>query len=437
MSRRISIAAAVSVAAVAAAVAVTLTYTYAMDAFNAKVADVNERQALYTKLSEIDRKTREDYVGAIDEKAVTDGICAGYLAGLGDPHAKYLTAKQYQAYRNSADSKSTGVGIRTIRDADGNMEVVEVVPGSPAEKAGIKKGDTILQVDGKDVVRVTYAEAVQQLDGAAGSRVAFRLLRAENAENGKAESAASSGVAVRAMDVTVTRGEYTLRTVVSSLVNGNVAYLKLSRFGENTAEDFNSAVSSLMRKGVCGLVVDLRGNSGGSVKAAAAVLDTLLPAGTTVQSRGRDGKTTAEYASGANEVELPVSVIIDGQTSGAAELFAADIRDFKKGLTVGNTTAGDGAKETAVPLSDGSAMVLPTAEYLTAGGGRIEGAGVTPDIQKSLSAGQQALLEKNDLAPSLDAQVQTAVTALARQGAKVKEPPGASPSGSVPESAKD
>lgn len=430
MSRKISIGAAISIAAISAAVTVTLTYSLAMQNFNAKVADVNERQAMYHKLSEIDQKARQDFVGKIDERTLTDGICAGYLAGLGDAHTTYLSAKKYKAYRNSNEAQNTGVGIRTLQDSDGNMEVIEVIPGSPAEKSGILKGDTITSIDGKEVARISYAEAVNQLDGTAGSKVTFKVLREQQPWNSRAAG-------VQSMNVTVTRGEYTQNTVGSSIINGNVAYFKIGRFGDNTAEDFNDRLSECIRKGVCGLVIDVRGSTGGSMAAAASVLDTLLPAGTTVSSRDRTGKISVEFTSKANGVPLPVSIVADGRTSGAAELFAADIRDFHKGLLVGRKTAGNGTKDTAIPLSDGSAMILATAEYLTAGGKTFEGTGITPDIPKDLSTAQQTLLEHNSLSLSSDAQVQTAVTALQRQGANVQRAPGSAPNGSASESAKD
>lgn len=431
MSRKISIGAAISVAAISAAVTVTLTYSFAMNSFNAKVADVNERQAMYTKLSEIDRKARQDYVGRIDEKSLTDAICAGYLSGLGDSRSRYLSAKSYKKYRSYTDAQNIGVGIETVRDKDGNMEIVAVIPGSPAEKAGLRKGDTVMQIDGREVVRITYAEAVQSLDGAMGSQISFKILR----ENKKSNTSAPGGV--QSLNVAVIRGEYTQRTVDADLINGNVGYLRISRFSQNTPDDFNDAVSNLVNRGVCGLVIDLRGNADGSMQAAASVLDTLLPAGTIVSSRDRDGKTTVEYTSKANEISLPMSVLVDSRSSGAAELFAADVRDFKKGLLVGEKTAGDGTKDTAVPLSDGSAMILATAQYLTAGGKTFDGTGVSVDISKSLTADEQTLFERNDLSCLNDPQIQTGVAVLQRQGANVRQMPGTSPAGTASESGKD
>jgi carboxyl-terminal processing protease len=433
MRKRFSLGAVVSVAAISAAVTVTLTYNFAMDRFNAKVADVNERQAMYTKLSEIDRKARQDYVGRIDEQSLNDAICAGYIAGLGDSRSQYLSAKKYKQYLNYTDAKNVGVGIDTVQDSDGNMKVISVSSGSPGEKAGIKKGDTIIQIDNKEVVRITYAEAVQALEGAAGTKISFKLLRSASGD----ASASSSAEGVKTISLTVTRGEYTQQTVESGVINGNVGYLRIRRFGENTADEFNSAVAGLVNKGVCGLVIDLRGNAGGSMSAAASVMDTLLPAGTIASVRDRSGKTTVEYTSKANEISLPFSVVIDSGTSGASELFAADIRDFNKGLLIGEKTAGVGTKETAVPLSDGSAMILATGEYLTSGGKTFDGTGVQPDIMKSLSVQDQEKFSSNSLSTSSDPQVQTAVTGLQRQGAKVKQAPGTAPTSDVSEAAKD
>src|SRR5699024_9237080 len=159
-----------------AAITVSVTYLYAMDRFNSKVADINERQSMYAKLTEIDQKVRKDAVGNVDETAIKDGICAGYVAGLGDVNAKYISAEKYKGYLQEDAEKSVGIGVRTIQDEDGNMEIVEVLPGSSAEKNGLKKGDVILSIDGKDVVRITYGEAVSYLDGAAGTEVSVQVL---------------------------------------------------------------------------------------------------------------------------------------------------------------------------------------------------------------------------------------------------------------------
>lgn len=419
MGKRIPLGIAVSAAVITAAVTVSLTYVYAMNKFNTKVADINERQAMYTKLSEIDQKARQDYIGTIDEKKLTDGICAGYVAGLGDSHGKYLSAEKYKEYLNTSSSKNIGVGIKTVRDDDGNMEVTEVMPNSPAEKAGIKKDDTIISMDGEEIVRMTYGEALNKLDGTKGTKVTFGILR-EPEETGSASSQAET----KKIDITVTRGEYVKNTLSFSMINGNAAYIKISEFTNGTSDEFTSALSGLIKKGAVGIIIDLRSNPGGNVKAAADVLDTLLPAGDTVRYKDKDGKITTEYTSAPNEIDLPISVVTDGTTFGAAEIFASDIKEFKKGLLVGEKTAGYGTKDEAVPLSDGSAVILSSANYLTVGGKTFTGSGINVDVTRSLTASQKNLLERNRLNVTDDTQIQAAVSALIRQGANIKDIPG-------------
>ena len=383
--KKFSLGACVALCAVTAAVTVSLTYMYAMDTFNERVADVNQRQAMYSKLSEIDQTIRQNFVGEIDETALTDGICTGYLAGLGDADAKYLTAEQYKAYVAGTSGSAVGTGISTVKDTDGNMEVTEVAPGSPAEAAGMKKGDVIISIDDKEVVRITYAAAVSLLEGEEGSVVNFKVLR----------PAEKDGEQSQVVTISVTRAEYNQNSVQSSVICGNVGYIRISRFRENTPDQFREAMKELENQKVCGLVLDLRSNSGGDMEAAASVMTAL-----------------------------PVSVVMDENTYGAAELVAANVRDYKKGLLVGQQTAGHGRKSQVVPLSDGSAVFFPIAEYLTLNGQVFDGAGIAPDITKVLSDEQSALFLSGSLKEEEDAQILSAVTALARQGAQVEKLPG-------------
>lgn len=412
--KKFSLGACVALCAVTAAVTVSLTYMYAMDTFNERVADVNQRQAMYSKLSEINQTIRQNFVGEIDETALTDGICTGYLAGLGDADAKYLTAEQYKAYVAGTSGSAVGTGISTVKDTDGNMEVTEVAPGSPAEAAGMKKGDVIISIDDKEVVRITYAAAVSLLEGEEGSVVNFKVLR----------PAEKDGEQSQVVTISVTRAEYNQNSVQSSVICGNVGYIRISRFRENTPDQFREAMKELENQKVCGLVLDLRSNSGGDMEAAASVMDMLLPAGTVVASRDSAGKETVEFTSAAGETALPVSVVMDENTYGAAELVAANVRDYKKGLLVGQQTAGHGRKSQVVPLSDGSAVFFPIAEYLTLNGQVFDGAGIAPDITKVLSDEQSALFLSGSLKEEEDAQILSAVTALARQGAQVEKLPG-------------
>jgi carboxyl-terminal processing protease len=426
MSKKLSWGAMIAIIAITAAVTVSLTYVYAMDSFNDKVADVNERQSMYAKLTEIDLKVRHDYIGVMNEASLKDGICAGYLAGLGDSQAKYLTAEKYKAYLNGSNAKNIGIGIKTVKDGDGNMLVTQVIPNSPAEKKGIKKGDTIVALDDKEIVRLTYGDALNKLDGIAGSKVKLSILRKSGAAGDSASSAGNAQAKTESLNITVTRAEYTEQTLTSAKINGNVAYIKISEFTETNASQFNTAIAARMKEKAAGIVIDLRNNSGGSISGMADMLDTLLPAGNTVSYRDKTGKTTVERTSGPNEISLPVSVIVDRNTLGAAEIFAANIKDYQKGLLVGEKTAGYGTKDEAVPLSDGSAIILSVANYLRLDGTAFNGKGIEADVNKELNTLQQTLLANNQLTYDQDSQLQAAILALVRQGAGVEQVPGAS-----------
>ena len=420
MSKKLSLGATVSLMAITAAITVSLTYVYAMNNFNSKMADVNKRQAMYTKLSEIDQKVRQDYIGNIDEAALNDGICAGYVAGLSDLNGKYMSAQKYKTYLSGTAKNNIGVGIQTIQDEDGNMEIIDVLANSPAQKSNLKKGDIITAINGKEVIRISYGEALNQLDGAAGSVVKFTLLRRMGEK-----ASGSQSIPLQSLTISVTRAEYRTKTLITALINGNVGYLRLTDFKEETAAEFEKAVNDFTKQKAVGLVIDLRNNSGSNVEAMAKVLDVLLPAGNLVNSVSKDGKTTVEYTSDAKQTALPISVITNSSTYGAAELFAGDIRDYKKGMLVGEKTAGFGTKDQVLPLSDGSAIIIPVAKYATMGGTSFNGIGINVDIQKSLSVTQKNLFDRRSLAGGDDPQLQAAVGALIRQGASVKVIPSA------------
>lgn len=424
MSKKVSLGAAVAIAGVTAAVTVSLTYVYAMGSFNAKVADVNQRQAMYSKLSEIDQKARQDYIGKIDETKLSDGIAAGYISGLGDLQAKYMSAEKYKEYLSGTSGKNIGVGVKTLQDDDGNMQVIQVMPNSPAEKIGIKKGDTILSVDGKEIVRITYGDALNKLDGVAGTAVKLGILRTTPGENGAAAKTEN-------IEVSVTRAEYTNQSISFSMINGNVGYIRISEFNNASVEQFNTALTLLVKQKAAGLIVDLRNNSGSEVSPMASILDTLLPAGNTVSYRNKAGETTVQFTSKANQVALPISVLINENTFGAAEIFAADIQEFKRGTLVGQKTPGYGTKDEVVPLSDGSAIAISVAHYLTPSGNVFDGKGITPEVVSNITQEEMNLFSRYQLEASKDPQVLAGISALLKQGAAIQQTPGTD---AVPES---
>ena len=171
-------------------------------------------------------------------------------------------------------------------------------------------------------------------------------------------------------------------------------------------------------------MIDLRNNSGGSEEVMASVLDEFLPAVSLVSYADRNGKITVEYSSKSGEINLPISVVADSSTYGAAEIFAADIKDYKKGKLIGEKTAGHGTKEEIIPLSDGSAIQLSVGNYTRIDGKTFNGVGVDVDMAIELTQEQKDLLLRRSLTTLEDPQIQAAVTSLVAQGADVQQIPG-------------
>ncbi len=415
MSKKISLGAGIALAAVASAITVSLTYVYAMNHFNEKMADVNERQAMYTKLSEIDQTVRQDYVGTIDEETLTDAICAGYVAGLGDAGAKYYSAERYQEYQAGPVRQR---GRRGHHNGAGRGRQ-HGDRGRPSRLRG-REGRSenrrrdCLSLDGKEIVRLTYGEAVNKLDGQAGTTVTLSVLRPAAEEGGTAEQ----------ITFTITRAEYVQRSITSATINGNVGYLAVSQFREGADNQFNNELSSLLKSGVAGLVIDLRNNPGGDMESMANMLDVLLPAGAMVSSRDSAGNITVEYTSSANEIGVPISVIVNGSTYGAAEPFRRQHPGLQEGSCRRRADGGPRRKAGDPPTLGRLRGDAVRRRVSAAGRLRFSGTGVTPDVEKSLDEEQAELLVRRQLELSDDAQVQAAVTALVQQGAAVAEQPG-------------
>lgn len=464
MRKKVSLGVLIALIALTAAIAVSLTYMIALHKFNEVLPGFNERQKMYDKVSEIDQTVRQDFLGEIDEARLKTGLSAGYIAGLGDTQAQYLTPEKYKEYLAGVSEKFVGVGVKTAEDEDGNMEVILVLPGTPAEANGIQKGDVILAIDGKEVRRIGYSDALNRLEGSVGSSVELRLLRsvplpaqdgeeteapekAEKPEKEKKEAKKdAAGEADKGKEAeaekeqntemenpqekaeaeepaklftrTLVREEYRENTVTSRVINGEVGCISISEFDSRTREQLYSELSSLQKAAIGSLIFDLRGNVGGSVEEAAKILDELLPEGDLIRLKDKKGTVTVEFSSASGEINLPMTVLVDGQTCGAAELFALAVRDLKKTDIVGEVTAGSANKTKLSVLSDGSAILYSVASYIDSEGKELTGVGITPDIEIPLNDTQRARFKRRLLTDAEDPQLQAALRVLKKAGAE-------------------
>lgn len=414
MGKKLSIGATIALMAVTAAVTFTLSYQFAMQRFNATMANVNERQAMYDKLSEVDTSVRQNYLGEIDEKTLADGICSGYISGLQDSQGRYLDAEAYREYVDGDNQKVIGIGIQAIQDSDGNIEVVHVVPGSPAEKSGILKGDLITAVDGADVRVIGYQAGLSRLNAEVGAVSSLGIVRRTEGQ----ESQPEGELVTIQMDVA--HEEYQDVTVEAYPLGG-LGYLSIFSFTEDTESQFQEAVESLKKQGAAGLVLDLRGNAGGNVEYAAGVLDHILPAGNLIGTVDKNGEEAFLYHSDAKALDLPLCVLVNNATSGAGELVASAIKDYGKAEIIGEKTAGKGTLDKVFPLSDGSAVIFSICHYITPKSGVFTGVGIEPTKQVPMTEDQRRLLDRKALPEANDPPLQAAITALGGANAPESE----------------
>ena len=392
MNKKVSLGAAICFMAIAAAITFTITMSFAKNIFNSKIANVDERANVYEKLAEIDQIVRNNALEDIDEDALMNAIADGYMAGLNDDYAYYMDQDEYQNYQMDNAGELIGIGITVSLDESGYILVNDVTPDSPAAVAGIQAGDLIVRIDDTDVLSVGYNEATAMVRGEEGTRVNITVRR--NQEELTLE-------AVRTKITT---------TSVSYRMIGENGYIKITGFDATTPDDFKAAVSDLQSQGATGLIFDVRNNPGGLLDGVAKVHDNLLPEGDIVSVTDSKGNTEVLYESDENSVDMPMVVLVDGNTASAAELFSAALRDYNKAELVGVNTFGKGIMQTAYSLSDGSAINLTTHYYNPPSGVNFHGVGLKPDYEVNLTPDQQ--LSLSELSDEEDAQLQKAISVL-------------------------
>lgn len=367
MKKKISVSMVVTIVLLAMTVTFSVTMIASMKLFDRTVSDVKEKELMYSKLAEIDRTARDSYYTAINDQTLLDMLGTGYVAGLGDKNSKYYTAKQVVELNDTYAGKLMGIGADVIKDSSGYFRIIKVYRESPAEGAGLTKGDIITKLDEKDLKNLTSDAVTTQLKGEAGTSVRITYLR--NAEENLVE---------------VQRNVFDSPTVEYQLV-GSTGYLKLLTFAKTTPAEMDTAINQMLTQGANALVFDVRGNTGGKLEYAAQCIDQLCPAGTIVSGIYKDGETKVLYTSDANEIAVPMTIVTNGGTAGGAELFAASLRDFGKAKLVGAKTAGKGTIQNLFIMSDGSGIDLTVAKMVPGKSESFDGAGVTPDYERVLT----------------------------------------------------
>jgi carboxyl-terminal processing protease len=327
------------------------------------------------------RLVRREYVDreAADPQTMMRGALRGLLASLGDVgHTTYLTPEEFREQQAGLEGKFEGIGAHvTVHNK--RPTIMQVVPRSPAEEAGLKAGDVFLEVDGKPVLDLPVERIVERVRGPAGTKVSLLIAR-----EGKP----------RPLPFEITRRRVDVPTVTWQRLQGApVGHLAIRSFGNKTDEQLRAALKDLRKHGVKGLILDVRGNPGGLKEQAVAVASEFLKEGNVFLEQDARGRQTAvPVRAGGTATDLPLVLLIDEGTVSAAEILAGAVQDHKRGKLVGVRTFGTGTVLQPYRLSDGSAILLAVRQWLTPNGRKIWHQGITPDLEVALPAGTTGIL---------------------------------------------
>lgn len=368
MGKKITLGTSITLIIIAIAVTFTLTTVFALRNFNTKVSSITERENMYAKFTEIDEYVRQNHSGSIDETELMDAVAGGYLSGIDDPYAKYMNAEAYSAYLSSSGQSVAGIGVTVSMDSNGYMIVNKVYDSSTAYNAGIQTNDLIIRVNDIKLSADTYEEAEALLTGEAGTKVTLVVRRdSEDTE----------------MEIT---HRVLTPTTVSATAFGQCGYIRVDDFAESTPDQFSKAFESAVNEGFTAIIIDLRGVNTGLVSSAATMLDKLIGAGDLLTVEYNNGSSEVLYSSNSRESSVPMVLLVNESTSGAAEFFAGSLQEYGKAKIVGMNTAGVGSLQKIFKLDDGSAIQLTIGKYFLAGSGLSwEGVGIHPDHVLTLS----------------------------------------------------
>ena len=323
--------------------------------------------AIEEKIDKMDKLISSYYLNPedIDLDKLEQGIYAGYVAGLEEDYTTYYTPEEFASVMESTSGKYSGIGAYVSQNmSTGLITIVKPFEGGPAAEAGIQKDDILYAVEGEEVSGEDLNMVVAKLKGEEGTAVQVTIYRA---------------LEDRYIDVEVTRAVVNVPTVTYRMLEDGIGYIQISEFGEVTAEQFAAAAEDLEAQGAQSLIFDLRDNGGGLLDSVCDILDRVLPKELLVYTEDKDGNREEEWALDDDRIDMPMAVLVNGNTASASEIFTGALKDYDEAEIIGTTTFGKGIVQSIIPMADGSAVKLTSAKYYTPSGVCIHGTGIEPD----------------------------------------------------------
>ena len=331
------------------------------------------------------------YAGDVDDTELSDAMYKGLISGLGDKYSTYYTKEEYEAIKTAQEGYYQGIGVTVTLDGD-KLQVTGVQDDTPAAKAGIQADDRIVKIDGQTLEGLSLNDAVGLLKNSENDTVTLSIEREGEAD---------------LIETEVTKEKLAAIVADGKMLDDKIGYLAISEFTGLTSEQFQKVYQSLQDQGMERLIIDLRNNPGGEVTTVVSMADYILKDGGRILTVANKKGTEETYdAEDGHSLEIPMVVLVNGNSASASEVFTGAMKDYGVATIVGTKTFGKGIVQTLMPLSDGSAIKLTTDHYYTPNGNDIHGKGIEPDLEVELDeeAAQEVVIPEEK-----DNQLQKAV----------------------------
>lgn len=349
--------------------------------------------AFTQKIKYLENMIDEEYLEEISTDKLEEGVYAGLIYGLGDVYSRYYTKDEYEQESVTTEGSYVGIGVAMQKYTAGGVQIVECYKGSTAEEAGVKVDDVITAINGEDITDTELQDVVSMIKDNEDKDVVLTVQR-------KGEDT---------QEITVKVSNVELPSVFGEMLDENTGYIQITEFKGVTVEQYEEVFADLKEQGMERLVVDLRDNPGGLLNVVCDILRDILPEGLIVYTEDKNGNRSEETCDGKNPLDMPLAVLVNGNSASASEIFAGAVKDYGLGTIVGTTTYGKGVVQSIRQLSDGSAVKLTIANYYTPKGNSINKTGIRPDVEVELSP---ELLNQEEITHEEDNQLQAALNSL-------------------------
>lgn len=348
-----------------------------------------------SKLDALQELITDRFIGESDKVLMEDAAAHAMIGALGDQWSYYIPADEFAAYQEQKENSYVGIGVTiSVRQDGTGLDVLLVTPGGSAEEVGILAGDIIVGVNGQSIVGMDVSAVGNMIRGEAETTVDVTVSRGG-----------------QELTMTVTRRQIATPVAVATLLENNIGLIRIENFNTNCAKETIAAIEELMGQGADKLIFDVRNNPGGYAHELVDVLDHLLPEGELFRTEDYTGKQAVEK-SDADCLQLPMAVLVNGNSYSAAEFFAAALSEYEWAEVVGEKTTGKGYYQVTYQFSDGSAVGLSVGKYYTPRGISLAGVGITPDVLVPVDQETANAIYAQTLEPEKDPQIQAAVKKL-------------------------